>query len=79
MPHPIPSQGDWDDGETLMDRSDDGSPCCKSLKFVHNGNTITFTREPGLFNEKPHYKANNGAAFIVYQCGLWLYQPASNK
>ena len=77
MPHPIPSEIDWDDGDTSMDRSDDTPHCCNSLKFVHNGYNLTFTREPGLYNEKPHYRANNRAALIVYHCGRWLYQPAS--
>ena len=64
---------------TSKDRSGEGSSCCKSLKFVHHGNTLTFTREPGLLNGKAHYKADNGVAVIAHACGLWLYQPASIK
>ena len=85
MPQPIPTQ--VDDGFASqdgmeMDRSDnDGSQCCNRLKFVHNGNSLTFTREPGLFNGKPHYIATNGAACILYHSdsGNWLYQPASRR
>ena len=81
-PHVLGNSSAPEEVSMSMDRSDDF--CCDNLMFSHRHgfrglSTLSFTRELGLFNGKPHYKSDNGIAVIVYACGGWLYQPASMR